>query len=251
MQSWLESLQIFKPANFKLFLLVTLKSIVETYKTLFTKFWWVLLGFVAMDYGSGYVYANYPAYLGTYFLLMVLLAIFILYVLFLVARPSVQQKNWQYIWNYRKHFLFFLLMCLLVAVLFQNQLFWGHLFLIGVTFGVSPLFIVTTCFLLDSNGSVRSSILSIWRGIKFCIFNYPFCLLGLLALHCLLYVLSLLFAYIFYILSMLLAALMIDGGVSLRYGNVIFWPIPICFFMNFYIKRLHEQFELYFEKKGA
>src|SRR5665647_1703030 len=49
LQSWSHSLTIFKPSSLKLFLLVTLKSIIETYKLLFTTFWWAVCMFVIAD----------------------------------------------------------------------------------------------------------------------------------------------------------------------------------------------------------
>ena len=42
LDTWKDSLRIFWPQNFKLFLLVTANAIIKTYKTIFTQLWWLL-----------------------------------------------------------------------------------------------------------------------------------------------------------------------------------------------------------------
>lgn len=47
--SWRESLSLFKPKNFKLFALITLKTIGQVFRLLLTYFWWfpaLILGLI-------------------------------------------------------------------------------------------------------------------------------------------------------------------------------------------------------------
>ena len=277
--SWVESLQVFKPANFKLFLLVTLKSIIETYKILFTKFWWVFLGFVAMDYVIAYSVAYNGARSG---LLLVtdFYFVLILFLMFLVIRPSVQQKNVSYVQKYWKQFMFFLVFGAVFGIIvayisgtrFQLEigedddiiylategLSWiGTLLLLAPAIVTGPLFVITNSFLFDTNGSLKAMFFSLWGGIKFCVYNYPFCILGLLLFH---YLFQAIDGATFFVLGLfdipLIAIIgqdyvMLPALNTIKYVSMLFWPIPLCFFINFYVKRLHEQFELYFEKKGA
>ena len=42
-QSWIDSLTLLKPKNAQLFIMVTLKSIIETYKVMFWYWGWVII----------------------------------------------------------------------------------------------------------------------------------------------------------------------------------------------------------------
>lgn len=236
LQSWAESLTILKPKNFKLFLLVTLKSIVETYKILFTKFWPVSSALLLAMYCLLYVHDTIAnrAVISLYTIFFGFFSILFLFLIFLMVRPSISQKNWHYVLRYWQHFLFFFVTCVMITLIFmltKKVPFFNFLLLVGY-YGcqASPLFVIVTGFLLDSDGSEKSMIYSCWRGLKFCLFNYPFCLFGFLF-----------FYYSFYVLS----------SFGVWYVSILLWPLPVCFFINFYVKRLHEQFDVYFEQKGS
>jgi len=62
LQSWKESLAIFAPKNFKLFFLVTLKAILETFVALFRYCWAPLLLFLV---GSFFSVEQLPFWLGS------------------------------------------------------------------------------------------------------------------------------------------------------------------------------------------
>jgi hypothetical protein len=121
---------------------------------------------------------------------------------------------------------------------------------------VSPFFAFSVYFMLDSDGKFKSIAASLYKAFKMCLFNYPFCLIMLVALNYL-------YMGLDYILFSLLIALniklvtFIDTSIHMlpsfsiiKYWAMLFWPIPLCFLNNFYIKRLHEQFDVYFKLKG-
>ncbi len=128
---------------------------------------------------------------------------------------------------------------------------------------LSPLSIFFILFLLDSPGTFASFIRSLSRSIKMFVYNYPFCLL-MFALFAV--------AFLdFIVLPDCIQGLQIYGFVKdwlinkpirlvlglivvspdryaellVDHAIILLLPIPICFFTNFYIKKVHEQSELY------
>lgn len=261
-RSWKESLSLFIPKNAKLFLLVTLKSIIQSYKIIIRHLWWLFLGSAILDIMYSCFCPN-----STYLCLVPLLGWFAtIFGMYLIIRPSMKPKNWNYYkdhWLTFLYFIFFSIIAYLIPIallLIGSKIvylthhihtFFYVLFLpfllvpILITFlmppnviilYVSPLLTFFILFMLDSNGSIKSILASIVRAFKMMMYNYPLCIL-LFGFFVVCSVIStLLIAYLFGRDSFLLSPIVSNA----------FLPIPLCILTNFYVKRLHEQFGLYF-----
>ena len=257
LQAWKDSLTILRPKNLKLFCLVTLKSILSTYKTLISNFGWLLLSiaiplcfFTRSAEGIWGLFGVYVVF------------IWLSYLIFLAARPSITRKDLAYFTGFKWHalwntLLYFYLIPALMAVFYGllNFAFFGNIFgpqgagmsIFVAIFTLPTLAIIfsilmfisffSLLFLLDSDGSIKSFGMSLVRGIKMFLYNLPFCLLFMI-----------IFAILFGALVLLFGEFM---GSSF---NTIFipllLPVPLCFITNFYIKKLHEQFAVYFKPAG-
>ena len=243
-QAWAESLTLLKPENFKLFLLVTLKSIGQTYKVLFSKFWVLVIASLGMDLGAYYLLTQTgnPEFQVSSFLLIGLWVLIFIgatialmalgMALFLIARPSVAIKDWNYLSNYWRHFIYFFFAWFIALIC-------KHLFL---PFFIYWIFFVA--FLLDSNGRLQLAGLSLWRALKMLWYNLPF--VGIT---------TILFSLLFFPFALLLGygqSILPLWMFILRFCvvNLIQLPLLICFYINFYVKKKHEQFNLYFPEKG-
>jgi hypothetical protein len=269
LQSWQESLKVFIPKNFKLYLLATLNAALHTYKALVLKYWWVLLGYLAVDLGIGF--ATYNLGLTEFFLahetLYEVLSmvqdysyVALILLVALAARPSVQKKDAAYLAGYGKHLAYFMVVAVALNELFGPQplatnLWIKFAFLFEVSY-LSPLFVFFTLFLLDVRPSLRGVGKAMLNAGTMCLYNYPFCLASFIML----YGLS---AGFFYVQGLLVNLLHLPMAVVLfdfyiftpvryfvAFMNLFFMVIPFCYFATLYTKRLHEQFTLYFEVKS-
>jgi len=223
LQSWRESLLFLKPENIKLLFLVTLRTIYKSYKffmlifMLFVLFepslWQFLLG------------VNVPLFQAIQRILLVDL----FFVFVLVARPSIKRKTHQYFLDYNWHFTVWFLIPLLIIPFFEFVLKVSYLPTRLVVL-IFPIEVFLILFWLDSRCSIKNLFLSLLRAIKMFVFNFPFCLLF--------------FIFPFFIFS--LSKFVIPVAIF-KYLEAIVFVIYICFFTNFYIKRLHDQFNLYFK----
>ncbi len=100
-------------------------------------------------------------------------------------------------------------------------------------------------FLCDTHGYPFDAIKSVWRATKMVLFNVPFCLLMFLILVCLSICIAVPFELVLRVL----------GGSSDAPNIIIFrnivdifiiLPLIINITTNFYVKRIHEQYQLYF-----
>jgi hypothetical protein len=244
LQAWAESLTLFKPVNLKPLLLITLKSIVETYKVLFTKFWPVILVSLALDISAFYVLTKLPmpafqvtsgwiVFLWVTIFVGAMIALMALCMtIFLTARPSVALKDWRYLFGYWRHFIYFFF-AWFIAMVCKNIFL--ILFVYWIFFAV---------FLLDSDGRLKSFVLSFWRALKIMGYNLPFVLISCL-------VFKLLFLPITMFLGVHISTMPLSEFImKFCVVNLIQLPLLICFYMNFYIKAIREQFNLYFMVKG-
>ena len=271
-QSWKESLSVFAPKNVKLFFLVNIKRILESYKFILLHVGWLILLTIAAEVW----YNRYSMIHGqSYFLIIPLLGWFsVFFLMYLIIRPSIKRKSFNYYKDYKKHFLSFIILSVLffilavlfgkllahaskwlVLFLFKGQplpefLIIGYLvllrlltatFLFSLPFAnipiyIAPLLTFWILFMLDSNGGIRALWQSIVRGCKMVWYNYPFCFI-MFSLLCLLwYGLDILIVWLF-------------GASSFFYLPFIYnllLPIPLSIFTIFYTKRIHEQFGLYY-----
>jgi len=265
LKSWVESLKFFIPRNFKLFFLVTLKRTYEAYRVWIKYF----LVFFVISAAIGYfvpVYYPFPywqfkaIFRGFVFRLTLLITTF---VLFLAIRPSTKRKNLGYFWSYRLHFLLWFLLLVVWALLstffivfieplrlgsnvFIMKLLWPFEKIIRavcypflILKPLKPFLYFFAFFFLDAKGKIKSLFLSLGRAGMMFFYNAPFCLIiaGLFGL----------LNYGSLFVEFKLQAI-IPFHISMWVRFFLFAPIAIALFSNFYTKRLHDQFALYFKK---
>jgi len=269
-QAWKDSLRLFKVPQFKLFFLITVKSILQVYKIIGLYFWPFILGIIIHHNYCDF----YPLWLKQYtFLIDVVLYSFFVFLIFLSIRSSVPKKTVLY---YMRHLLYFF-----PFILWTGAIYWfdvlvmsrkiGKVFRIiayalsliagdwgiahfdvlstgpsNTTFGYIPigefgqfwfvpLGVFFTFFMLDSNGKPLTILRSLWRALIMVLYNYPAVLL--------LY----LFSIIVY--GVILFAVMATPVALWAPWGLFLSPIPISVFANFYIKYVHDQFSIYFGEK--
>jgi len=272
LKSWKESFLLLLPRNFKLFLLVTLKTIGRLYYIWFKHFWWLFVIYIMLEKYLwimllGGINKNVNSFVtaGQFFIFLL-----IFFTMILSARSSVKKKCYPYFWDYKKHFviwlygaLFFLLLLgaifagSFIGSLFKMELYsqiisdvdaskyavsFFSVFLSSLFLGIA-IASFFTLFFLDTRGNFKDMFLSLYRAYKMAKLNYPFCLIINFVL--------LLFSALFTIIISVIIAKLFDPilllyGIPFKYTYMLFWPIQISFFTNFYIKRLHDQFSIYF-----
>jgi hypothetical protein len=243
-QSWKESLALFIPKNAKLFILVTIKTILQSYKLIVRDIWWLFVLSTGLD--MMYVYFFDAR---SYFVIIPLFSWFItIFCMYLIIRPSLQRKGFTYYKEHSKYFIPFMFLSFFVFLLEISvagsawYLFGGpftslqHTFylltalLIPATIVIyaSPFQSFMILFSLDREVNIANTGKSIGRGFKMAWYNYPFCLIVLL-------------------LIMAFSAFMnfITGQFYYLIVHALL-PIPLSIWTNFYTKRLHDQFELYY-----
>ena len=271
-QSWKDSFKLLLPANLKLFALVTLKSIIECYKVLFRHWWWVMVIFMGITlydlwfnlYGYEILYGVKIIGLGlkTSMLLLrdsiELLFTFFVYLTILSTRPSVAKKDFSYFNQYLGHFLYIAILLFALIVLRHWDVFpsgpilFEPINLVNIiieTFTsfnlfTFPLLVLSLLFFLDSDKRIIQIVFSFYRSIKMIVFNLPVFM-----------VICLLMWVVFYFNSRIIDVLMDNRTMFWVYISswylikVLFLtPVFACTFANIYIKKVHEQFNVYFKQ---
>ncbi|MCX5922605.1 MAG: hypothetical protein NTX86_04745 [Candidatus Dependentiae bacterium] len=256
---WKNTLTLYKPQNLKLFFLVTLKSVVETYKIMVGTFWPLVVGCSAIMIISGIllkpwipivlVSGEIPDSVSLLTVLLLMLAViapflsfyYLYFLMYLIARPSVDLKDYAYLKQYCRYFFWFLIVFVLpfefpikAIVLFLG--FFTDYF---------------TFFYLDSHGGFYTLFPSIKRAGKMLLYTLPV----VIPLIVLSYAYAFGIKFLFWFGSVeesIKAFLACPLAMSLFVFIDIFivQPISICVMSNLYTKYLHENFELYFEQKG-
>lgn len=243
-QSWKDSLSLFVPKNFKLFALVGAKTIGQTYWLAFKYFWWVPVLYVLINSGV----ADFDVYgVSLLSVLGVILVFGWEIVVCLCARPSVAQKNYRYFASY----LFYgpgiciglaIIATAFIAVAsgFLFGLNWVGMQNMSVIMGIKYLTLVVLMattyffifFVLDRTLGLKNWVKSLRNTFTFLWYNIPGVLVLTGALFCISY--------------------LIDGALSFLpfafkdASDFLKVPIMASILCNFYIKRLHEQPQLYF-----
>jgi hypothetical protein len=247
--SWKESLHFLKPATLKLFCLVTLKSLLQTYVLFFTYFSW-LLGLQLLLY---YYFRAVPEYNPCMFLV----ASIVFLVFLLSARSSIEKKEWSYfVKQFRDHglsylvgflgywILFICMVVMFIGLSFYMVVRWGSAgwivvrgpwlslgtMLLGL---LKSFFIVSMQFLFDSKQGLFKAL---QRGSRMVFYNAPFFVLT-----------SLLFGLCI-IMRMVFFPHVWLTGLWLVVVQFVIDPLHSCFFTNFYIKRVHDQFDCYMSR---
>lgn len=242
--AWQESLTMLKPTNLYFLFLVSLRALKDTYKSL-CFVWFIptaLLG-------------------GLIFELPILLWAFYIVLLARAMRPSIKLKKGCY-WSHVNivdwvifgsllfmkglHYVLFkqgqsifsFIYAAFLKILFLGNFLWLPGLPTGLTFFLSPFIIVWIFFLLDSRVLLKEYLLSFWRALLMFIYNYPFFLLSYLAFRLLI------------ALPVPLYSLFVPNTSLALFGWLLLYLIAIpfycCFIMSFYVKKLHEQFNIYF-----
>jgi hypothetical protein len=254
-QAWIDSLSLLKPKNLKLFLLVTLKSVTDTYKILL-KYWWWLFGIIIGCFVVSYLRDDSVMGIRNFSVQDGLLVIdyswteklsawvyqVLLFATIVATRSSLEQKDCTY---FRRYMIYFLL---IVPLLFIVPLkFWPT--------SMSPLYFFALLFFLDSpkrllylqkiNGHRACDLLfSVIRALKMIIYNFPLLLCIGLAIR----ILEDTFGYLF------ISPLLVSGVPLFRIFRIFhiigvaLLPVSVCLYTNIYIKKLHDQFDLYFKQ---
>jgi len=211
LQSWRESFLFFKSENLKLLLLVTLRIIYQSYLFFLPVF---VLFFLLLFFGF-----MPPTVLATLVFIMVL-----------VARPSVKRKSVDYFIDYIFHFIVWFFAVRFFVVLFSWFALKNIVFSTEYTAIIFPVEVFLLLFWLDARCTVKDIGISFLRAVKMFLLNLPFCLFSFT-------VPFFLFSYLSYIIPMVL----------FNFLEFIIYMFYICLFTNFYVKRLHDQFYLYFK----
>lgn len=221
-KNWRDSLTIFIPGNFKLFGLVTLNAYVQSMKVMVRYFWWLILliaGLAWFGYSSVLVSAS------LYYGLVMLMAI----------RPSLHKKDGAYFAEYSLHGIKFFLgySCIAIFVLLPFVLIANYLEFTSIALGeavLKPLYWLWAFFFFDSEKTLSSFFKSIDRVYIMTWRNIPFFVITLAA-----------YAVYGWLASPLIA-LPKAGWVSLVFID----PLWCAFINNFYVKKIHDQFDLYY-----
>ena len=229
MVSWKDSLKLLKPENLKPFLLVTLKTTVDTYKfmnhPLPVRGNWFMAAVLILLISLTNSIKLFNLFWLQGFLDDVLF--FGMYFIFCVGmRPSVDLKSWEYFKFYLSQFWYLLALFLVLGL---TNIFIIPFLFIG--------FIFFLFFALDTRGSFSELIQAARNAGVMIVYNLP--LMTVLYL-----VISTMHIFVYYLVRL---ALSYWGGLTMVVIlYLIFIPIAVAFISNIYIKRLHDQPELYF-----
>lgn len=259
LQSWKESLKLFVPKNFKLFALVTLKTMEQTYSLLLSYFWWLPVATIGLLF---FVIQSMPfesAMKINEILVLVFLFIWTL-VVALCTRPSVGQKNVTYFVHYLYYipiimvgdFIFGLIPKFSYSILYllMEKLSLQQFSFAVVVFGLLILLIQNAhlllsllflFFMLDMTLSIKNGRKAFLFACKMFWYNAPV-LLIITFLGQLIFIL--IWGFFLYVSGFM------PNEISVSLLSVcipiISTPITIAVLNNIYIKRLHEQPQLYF-----
>lgn len=189
------------------------------------------------------------------------------YYLLLNIRPSVETKDQDYFVSYSfRGVLYFLLTVLFLFFLYNyffavtskiyfldlikrfiNKIFAiifmipSHIESLNNLFEIflSPFIIIPFLFLNDSRPNLFQFLRAIYRGFKMIVYNYPFFLI-------LFYLTKLIMTLIASLVGLAFPQSFSLIRADLYFDIIILLPIYYSFLVNFYIKRLHEQFDIYY-----
>jgi hypothetical protein len=239
-QSWIDSLQLLEPKNLQPFAMVMLKSIIEAYKLMFKYFWWL----IALQ-----LICFIPPFLsiGSFFMAIGLQQL-LFCIVCVIARPSGVKKDFAYFKSQLYSFVYFIPLLLVSSSIESSFASIGGKFL---PFSAWTVFLIL--FFLDSEKNLKSFFLSVWYALKMIVFNFPL----MLCVHVVIWLST---AVIFSIVNLIMIGTVAFGMsigspigslfyVGLVYSiiMILLLPISICIYANIYIKKLHDQFDLYFK----
>lgn len=235
---WQESLKILMN---KQFWLVTLKAAKETYTFLVTKLWWLMLLFAAFGWLMPFAYnLTHALFLGSYEedllipwvlikeIILIVLWLTLVFSLFLIVRPSLNKKDLHYFLSKKKWFLYFIIsiFALIIGILILS--FYpatvsvvqsSFLFLLFF----SPFLILWVLFFLDSQPRLFNLGRCLVRSCKLIIYSLPF----------------------FLVVGLILNIMMLLVFKIPAYAVSVLLPFFFCIINNFYIKAVHDHYDLF------
>ena len=239
--SWRDSLKMFYPvSNLKLFGFAILRAVQVAIPQFLKNFWW-LIGIAALsDYFE----------LPTDIVVMPLIIVCI----YLVVRPSVGIKNFDYFKKHGRHIVGGVILSLALALISlavaegeafvlsssesfsMNALAWALViidtFVLTLLFALLPLWFF---FFLDSRATVGDFFVSWKRAFLMALYALP--------------VWALLFVVLEWVLGLFEMVTVVESWWSvilMMFVSICVQILVACLLSVFYTKRLHEQFELYF-----
>jgi len=226
-QSWIDSLKLFAPKNFSLFLLVSLNTLIRSFKHVLQSTAFIFLASylivriaIILIWGGSFPFQ---------FVFGFLVPVFISWVM--AVRPSVAQKTVLYYQSYWfSHGLY--LLGALFPIMFYLAKATSIPFLNVVIASAMPPLCFGVFFYFDTSGGVSPFIISFWRGLKLFVYNLPASLILMTPIMSLI-------GLIYFLLP---------GYLGLFIGYLISL-ISVCLFMTIYVKKVHEQFTFYFKTK--
>jgi len=229
-QSWIDSLTLLKPKNAQLFIMVTVKSIIETYKLI--RYWWWVISLVWICFYAPILLRafDFVPEGGQWIDILLTISSWAYQLMFFVTcmatRPSVMKKDYTYFRAQMPMFLY-----LVLFLIFFPKVFWPG--------SLSQWHIFLVLFFADSDRRPKNFIFSMWYSLKMIIYNYPL----LVIMGICLYLPVLLFNNILFV--------NLDSPnkiLAMNFMSSLVLPIGICTYANVYIKKLHDQFDLYFAR---
>ncbi len=224
LHTWKNSLNVLIPRNLNLFLLITINTCIKACYVFIKSAWPLFIPFIFL----WYVLVVYTfTFLGARSVTIVISIIhYLFFFLWCVAtRPSVNRKTIGYFFSYFRRFWY------LIPLIYIDSTF----------FGIYGLFVsvIFTLFVLDSEGSIRSFLYSLVRTAKMIFYNLPVFL-----------IVSFIISFSVKLLLGPVLNWMHLPDIFTGFFSLVVWSLVmslyICFFSNIYIKKLHEQFDLYF-----
>ena len=229
-QSWLESVMFLAPARLSAAAFLLRTTLIYILKTWYAAVWVLGIAFICLFLGTVFSYKLSGIFgmlidFGSWVVLTV--------ITISTARASVAYKNSQYLLLYSIRGLLLLpLLALLFMGITTTTISWLLLVLLR-SFLVS-FTVFSVLFWFDARVTLRDYLVSILRTSILVIYNYPFCLITYLFLQVLYSSISWLPEFSWVIASIRMIGLV---GSSIVY---------LCILTNFYIKRVHDQFMLYY-----
>lgn len=281
-KSWSDSLKIFLPSNLKNFILLTLNAYKQLWKDLFNSR--IIYALIFFSILSFYLFLTLKGIAWTMKPINFELFIPYLFIYFYIrgARASIENKNWHYFkykfFQYNFIYLFFLIIIGFLSYLVSSAInYFNHelqysvfkillnkLPSIFVSLLLFQLLICLMLFLFDSEKIynlqkiLKSTLTMFW-------YNLPFFLVSII-LFTLVVISVFTIIFVFYYLTKIIGLqdlLITSFNINwkdfaimsfimllllfLAISLVFLMPLYICWITNFYIKRLHEQFSLYYK----
>ena len=204
-------------------------------------------------------------------LLRSLLRSLFIFVTFLATRSSVTKKDRAYFTSYLPYFSYIAIFWLTSVIFFgfhTGILLWNnivmriiHIVAMGIIDIVSafyavtlfnftllsPVFVFFFMFFFDSGKRPKDILFSFYHALKMVLYNYPVCLIITYCLHGILELLGTFPLGLPLILKLWWPMqTYINIYPLFNFVALLVAPILICIFANIYIKKLHEQFDVYF-----